>query len=40
VEEAVKEEPLAVRVNPDPPAVAEVGEIEERTGVGLLTVNV
>jgi hypothetical protein len=35
VEDAVKDEPLAVRVNPTPPAVVEVGEREERTGVGL-----
>ena len=40
VEDVTKEEPLAVRVKLLPPAVVDVGDIEERTGTGLLMVNV
>lgn len=35
VEEEMKLEPMTVRVNAEPPAVAEVGLRDEREGAGL-----
>jgi hypothetical protein len=40
VDEALKFVPVTVRVNGDPPAVVEVGDIELVVGIGLLIVNV